>query len=148
MDAGRAVSPFFQQDQELANMICADLVDIQDGKIGTEMGEGVEFLGIEFEGASGQVAGSAGVQVDHDPFSQIVGLVFIQCLNLVLRDNRFHSVFTSSFPIQWSLDCLTHSRSAGQASRLSGSNRGYPVRVVNFSISLQAELSVNCCLIY
>jgi len=118
-------------------------VDIQDGKIGTEMGEGVEFLAIEFEGASGQVAGSAGVQVDPDPFSQIVGLVYIQCQNLVFEGQSFpFSIHQFLSNTMWSLDCLTHSRSAGQASRLSGSNRGYPVRVVNSRLSLQAELSV------
>ena len=92
MDAGRAVSFLIQQDQELANMICADLADIQDVKVRTEAGEGIELLGIKFKRAAGQVARAAGVQVDADPFPQIVALVYIQSKELVLRDNRFHMV--------------------------------------------------------
>lgn len=54
------------------------MADIRYIVFQAELGKGSELLAIKLDGAAGKIARTAGVQVDADPFSQIVGLVNFQ----------------------------------------------------------------------
>jgi hypothetical protein len=56
-------------------MISLDLTDIDNSLLRAKLDEGVELLGIEFYGPRSQVTRTAGMQVDPDPLSEIVGLI-------------------------------------------------------------------------
>lgn len=80
-----------------------------------EPGKGIEFLAVKLDGAAGKIAGTAGMQVNAYPLSQIVSLVDFQVGRFGEKKIRFHSVVT----------------------RVSEWRQGMGIGVGNFSIFLQ-----------
>ena len=85
MDTSRAMSAFIECNQELADQVSANLADVRCAFFQAELGEGIELLAIKLDGAAGQVARTAGMQVDADPLAQIVGLVNFRLGDLVRK---------------------------------------------------------------
>ena len=85
-----------------------------------EPGKGIEFLAVKLDGAAGKIAGTAGMQVNADPLSQIVSLVDFQVGRFGEKGVCFHSV----------------------GARISEWKWGWGVGVGNFSLLLQAEFSL------
>ncbi len=68
------------------------MVDVRCVVFQAEFGKRAEFLAVKLDGAAGEVARAAGVQVDADPLAQIGGLVDFQIGGLGEKEVRFHSV--------------------------------------------------------
>ncbi len=74
VDAGWAALLLLQYDQEFADVFSLQLADIEDAEAFAKDREDIQLFVIEFKRAARQVARAAGVQINGDPFTQIVFL--------------------------------------------------------------------------